>query len=106
MVPSRRTTRTLGDYLSKQMKNPRFRKAWEEVQKEDELPKKLITLRVEQGLTQGQVAKMVGSKQASISRLEHNPPSRPTPLLRKVAGLYGYNVEGRIQLVAKSSQTR
>jgi len=97
---------TLDDYLSEQMKNPRFRKAWDRVQKEDELTRELVRLRIEQGLTQAQVAEMLGTRQEAISRLEHNPPSRPTPLLRKVARLYGYDVEARIRLVARSSQTR
>ncbi len=91
--------RAFRDYLAEQMKNPRFRKAWEEVQAENRLTRELVRLRVEQGLTQAQVAEMLGTKQAAISRLEHRPPRRATELLRKVANLYGYDVEARIELV-------
>jgi transcriptional regulator with XRE-family HTH domain len=84
------------------MKNPRFRKAWERVQHEDELTRQLVRLRIEQGLTQAQVAEMLGTRQEAISRLEHNPPRRPTELLRKVANLYGCDVEAQIRLVPRS----
>ncbi|MFQ6130785.1 MAG: helix-turn-helix transcriptional regulator [Armatimonadota bacterium] len=95
--------RTLGAYLDRQMRNPRFRKAWEEVQRESKLTRELVRLRVERGLTQAEVAEMVGTKQAAISRLEHHPPSRPTDLLRKVAAVYGYDVEARVELVPKAA---
>ena len=57
---------------------------------------------MEQGLTQAQVAEMVGTQQAAISRLEHRPPVRPTELLRKVAAIYGFDVAARVELVRKS----
>jgi DNA-directed RNA polymerase specialized sigma subunit len=94
-----RRRRTLQDYLAEQMRNPRFRRAWDEVQEEDRLTRELVRLRVEQGLTQAQVAQMLGTKQGAISRLEHRPPTRATELLRKVAHLYGYEVRAHIELV-------
>lgn len=96
--------RTLRAYLAEQLKNPRFRKAWEEVREENRLTRELIRLRVEQGLTQAQVAEMLGTRQAAISRLEHRPPRRPTKLLRRVANLYGYDVEAQIRLVPRSTR--
>ena len=90
---------SLRRYLAEQMKNPRFRKAWEEVQAENRLTRELVRLRVEHGLTQAQVAEKLGTKQAAISRLEHRPPKRPTELLRRVAALYGCEVRAHIQLV-------
>jgi len=90
---------SLRKYLAEQMKNPRFRKAWEEVQGENGLTRELVRLRVEHGLTQAQVAEKVGTKQAAISRLEHRPPKRPTELLCKVANLYGCEVRAHLRLV-------
>jgi len=91
--------RTLTQHLEKKLKNPRFRKAWEQIQEENKLTTKLIRLRVEQGLTQAQVAEMLGTKQTAISRLEHRPPSRPTDLLKRVARIYGYDIREKIELV-------
>lgn len=96
-----RQPRTLDDYLEEQLQNPRFRKAYERAREENKLTMELVRLRVEQGLTQAQVAEMVGTKQESISRLEQRPPTRPTELLRKVAAIYGYEVRSRIELVPK-----
>ena len=94
-----RTKRTLRAYLAEQMDNPRFRKAWEQVRDGDRLTRELVRLRIERGLTQAEVARQVGTKQEAISRLEHRPPKRPTELLRKVARLYGYEVQAHIELV-------
>jgi DNA-binding XRE family transcriptional regulator len=93
----------LDKYLNTQLKNPRFRKQWENELKEKELTTRLIRLRVEQGLTQAQVAEMVGTKQTAISRLELHPPRRPTNLLRRVVALYGYEVKQKIEFVRKSA---
>ena len=90
---------TLRDYVAEQMRNPRFRKAWEQVRQENRLTVELVRLRVERGMTQAQVAERLGTKQAAISRLEHYPPQRPTELLRKVAKLYGCEVQAHIELV-------
>ena len=97
----RRSNNALRVYVAERMKNPRFRKAWERVQEENRLTRELVRLRVEQGLTQAQVAEMVETQQAAISRLEHRPPKHPTQLLRKVAAVYGYKVEASIELVPK-----
>jgi len=99
---TRRKPKTLQSYMAVQMKNPRFRKAWNEVQKENSLTRALVRLRVEQGLTQAQVAEMVGTQQAAISRLEHRPPSRPTELLKRVAALYGFKIAARVELIRKT----
>ena len=98
-MADRKGKRTFDQWLKKQMRNPRFRKAWEEAQRESELTRRLVRLRVEQGLTQAQVAQMVGTKQEAISRLEHRPPSHPTKLLQKVAAVYGCDVRSCIELV-------
>lgn len=101
-MKTQKKPKTLQSYLAKQIRNPRFRKVWEEVQQENSLTRALVRLRVEQGLTQAQVAEMVGTQQAAISRLEHRPPGRPTELLRKVAAIYGFDVAARVELVRKS----
>lgn len=52
------------------MKDPEFRRAYDELQPEFALISKLIELRNSQGLTQKQIAKKLGTKQSAISRLE------------------------------------
>lgn len=98
-MKSKEKLQTLDEYFKKQMRNPRFREAWEQEKRDNELTRQLIRLRTEQGLTQEQVAEMIGTQQAAISRLEHHPPKRATELLKKVARLYGYAVKSRVVLV-------
>lgn len=98
-----KASRPFMPYLEEQLKDPEFRKEWDRLQEEDKLAQQLVRLRMRRGLTQAEVAQMVGTKQAAISRLEHRPPRHLTKLLRKVAALYGREVKARIELVPRSS---
>jgi transcriptional regulator with XRE-family HTH domain len=88
---------TLGEYLKKQMKNPLFRKAWEELEPEYQLAKSLIEARLAKGLTQRGLAKKVGTKQPAIARLESGEYGKVSlPTLRKVAQALGQRVQIRL----------
>ena len=54
------------DWLEERMGDPDFRAAMEEL----EPAYQVARLRIKQGLTQKQLAKIVGTKQSSIARLE------------------------------------
>jgi len=98
----RRNPKQYGDvatHLKEQLKQPSFRKEWDQVQADMALATELIRLRTEQGLTQAQVAEMVNSTQSALSRLECNPPRRPTPLLKRLASMYGRELRVDIRLV-------
>ena len=47
-----------------------FKKAYEEVQKEKKLIRKITEIRRQKGLTQKQIADMTGMKQQALSRME------------------------------------
>jgi len=89
-------------HLQSKLKNPRFRDEWDQVEKDMALAAQLIRLRTEQGLTQAQVAEMVNTSQSCLSRLERNPPRKVTPLLKRLAKLYGREVEVEVRLVRPS----
>jgi transcriptional regulator with XRE-family HTH domain len=57
-------------YLETQMRNPEFRKAFEELEDEYELAKQIIRFRIDRNLTQTQLARLVGTSQPAIARLE------------------------------------
>jgi len=57
-------------YLEEQLKRPEFRKAYEELEEEYELAKQVIKHRLSRNLTQAQLAKLVGTSQPAIARLE------------------------------------
>jgi transcriptional regulator with XRE-family HTH domain len=57
-------------YLEEQLKRPEFREAYEELEEEYELAKQIIRYRLSRNLTQAQLAKLVGTSQPAIARLE------------------------------------
>ncbi len=59
------------DFKKELMGKPGFRRAYEELKPEYALLRKMIQLRIAKGLTQKQLAKKLGTKQSSISRLEN-----------------------------------
>jgi len=56
----------LEDWLDKKMRDPEFRKAYEDL----EPAYQVARLRIMRGLTQKELADLVGTKQPSIARLE------------------------------------
>lgn len=61
----------------KRRSEPEFKKAWDDSREEYRLIGEMISLRKEEKVTQGELAKLVGSKQQVISRIEkkENSPS-------------------------------
>jgi transcriptional regulator with XRE-family HTH domain len=57
-------------YLDAQLKNPGFRKAYDDLEEEYELAKQIIRFRIDRNLSQAQLAKLVGTSQPAIARLE------------------------------------
>ena len=56
--------------LEKRLKDPEFKKVWEESEIEYQLACKLIEARVKRKLSQRELASKVGTSQAAISRIE------------------------------------
>lgn len=101
-MAQRKARRQYGDFeshLAAQLAKPSFRREWTQAEADMALATQLIRLRTEQGLTQAQVAGMVSTSQSCLSRLERNPPRKATPLLKRLARLYGQEVEVEVRLV-------
>ncbi|HEX9722643.1 MAG TPA: helix-turn-helix transcriptional regulator [Candidatus Paceibacterota bacterium] len=67
------------------LRNKEFRKEYERLAPEFELASTLIRKRIEKGLTQGELARKIGTKQSAISRLESGGYNPSFALLKKVA---------------------
>ncbi len=65
--------------------NPEFKKEYEKLEPEYKLASTLIRLRLEKGLTQEQLAKMLNTKQESIARLESGSSLPSLSTIKKVA---------------------
>lgn len=75
----------------------------EHARMEDELARKIYQLREEAGLTQSRLAKMIGTTESVISRLEDSEYSgHSLKMLRRIADAVGKRVEIRF-LPRKSS---
>jgi len=78
------------DWEADQMKDPEFRAAVEEL----EPAYQVARLRIMRGLTQEQLAELVGTKQSSIARLESGNTQPRLSFLRRVVEA----LEGRLEV--------
>ncbi len=80
------------DWEAEQMRDPEFRAAVEELEPSYQIAR----LRILRGLTQEQLAELVGTKQSSISRLESGKTEPRLSFLRRVVEALGGRLEMRI----------
>lgn len=74
---------------SQLLKDKEINKAYDELGPEFELVQLVIKKRLEKGLTQAELAKKIGTKQAAISRLESGTSNPTVSFLQKVAEALG-----------------
>ncbi len=80
------------DWLEKQMADPEFRAVYEELDPAHQVAR----LRIMRGLTQEQLASMVGTRQPNIARLESGRTMPSLPFLRRVVEALGGELEIKI----------
>lgn len=76
---------TFEEDLKKRLKNPEFKKAWEESELEYQISRVLIRNRLEKKVSQQELAKKAHTTQAVISRLESMSFNPSIELLKRVA---------------------
>lgn len=89
----KRPVYTFQDHLKELLKNPKFKKEWENSEAEYQLSRKLIEARLKNNLSQRDLAKKVHTSQAAISRIEamHGNPS--LSLLKRIAQALGTKIQ-------------
>ena len=92
--------RPMDEFWNKRMKDPEFVAALQEIEPEFQAAREVLRLRLVQGLTQKELAERVGTKQASISRLERASYKPNLGFLQRVAAALNARVE--IRFVPKS----
>lgn len=80
------------DWLERRLADPEFRAEWEA----SEPAYQVTRLRIKRGLTQKQLAKLVGTKQSSIARLESGRTEPRLSFLRRVVKALRGRLEVRI----------
>ncbi|PIU03367.1 transcriptional regulator [Candidatus Shapirobacteria bacterium CG08_land_8_20_14_0_20_39_18] len=67
------------------MKDPEFRRAYEDLEPEFQIARALIDARIKKKMTQAEIAKKAGTKQPVISRLEGAQGSPSLSLIKRIA---------------------
>lgn len=67
------------------MKDPEVVKAYQELQPEFEIIEKIIRSRIEEGITQKELAKRMKTRQSAISRLESGRANPSLSFLQRLA---------------------
>lgn len=76
-------------YLANKLKNPTFRKHYDEYGKQLEIAYRILQLRKKEGLSQADLAKKIGTTQSNIARMEAGEQNFTTETLYKVASALG-----------------
>lgn len=92
----------LRDYINEQLKDPEFKKEWDNLEPEMEVVRAMIKARTAQNLTQKDLAEKTGINQANISKLENGNMNPSLKLLKRIADGLGMNL--RIEFVPKNSK--
>ena len=87
---------TFQDHLKESLKNPKFKKAWEESEAEYQINRLLIAARLKNKMSQSELAKKANTTQAVISRLEGMTANPSIGLIQKIA--QALNLRLKIQL--------
>jgi DNA-binding XRE family transcriptional regulator len=81
------------EVLNELLENPELKKEYDKLETQYLIKKKIISLRLEKGMTQKQLAEKIGTKQAAISRLETDDYNPSIDFLSKVANALGKELE-------------
>lgn len=75
----------LDEFKKELLKNPKFRKEYKKKDIAFEIGMKIFEERIKKGMTQAKLAKKIGTKQSSISRLENGKSLPSLRFLEKIA---------------------
>ena len=77
------------DLLKEQLKDPEFKKEWDDIQPEMDVIRAMIDNRIAQNLTQKELAERTGINQADISKLENGTRNPSLKMLKRLAAGMG-----------------
>lgn len=80
-------------YLKKELKNPEFKKHYDEYGKQLEIAYQILELRKKKNISQAQLAKKIGTKQSNVARMEAGQQNFSVDILGKIAEALGCNVK-------------
>lgn len=85
---------SLDDYLKQNLQeDPEFAKEYERLELPSMLARQVIKMRVDKGITQAELAKLVGTQQSSISRLESMTSLPSLTFLQRITAILDARIE-------------
>lgn len=93
---------THDEFLKESLKDPEFKKLYEKEMQTFDISLKLIGLRIKLKLTQAQLARLMGTTQSVVARLENGNYNRCSlKTLRKIAKVTGTRLEINFEPIRK-----
>jgi len=80
------------DYLDEQLKDPEIKKEYDRLAPEYEIISAMITARKEMGISQSELAKLIGTDQSRISKLERGNLNPSLDFMKRVAEAMGKKI--------------
>jgi ribosome-binding protein aMBF1 (putative translation factor) len=81
------------ELLEKKLKNPEFKRLYDEYGRQLEIAYQILQLRKTKKLSQAQLAKKIGTKQSNIARMESGQQNFSVDILEKIADAFGCNLK-------------
>ncbi len=81
------------ELLKRELKNPEFKKLYDEYGRQLEIAYQILQLRKKKKLSQAQLAKKIGTKQSNIARMESGQQNFSVDILEKIADAFGCNLK-------------
>lgn len=84
------------ELTAERMKNPEFKKAYDDLEVEFTLHSLMIEQRIKKGMTQKKLAELAGTKQSSIARFESGRYNPTFAFVQKLANALGAKLKVEI----------
>lgn len=81
------------EYLAKKLRNPKFRKYYNEYGKQLEIAYQILQLRKQKGISQAELARRLGTKQSDVARIEAGQQNLTTDTLQRIASAFKCNLK-------------
>lgn len=85
-------------FKKEQLKDPEFKKIYDDLRPQYELAAQIIEARLKKGLSQSQLAKKMGTSQSAVARLESGEYNPSVNLLGRVAHATGTRLKVKLEV--------
>ena len=93
--------KTFDEFFEEQLKDPEFKKEWEDFQPEMSIIRAMLDIRIAHNFTRKEFAEYTGISQSDISKLENGTRNPSLKLLKRLAD--GMGMEFKIEFVPKNA---